>query len=74
MQAKVSVWFNYCIVKWKAEGNAGSHLLLFLLWFKLHLKCRQKQSWESVPFLLSRLLSLAFAVAEGKNSMDFGED
>lgn len=29
---------------------------------------------NNVPFLMSRLLSLAFAIAEGKNSMDFGGD
>lgn len=29
---------------------------------------------NNVPFLLSRLLSLAFAIAESKNSMDFGGD
>lgn len=29
---------------------------------------------KNVPFLLSRLLSLAFAVAKGKNSMSFEGD
>lgn len=44
---------------------------IFLVGLKMQAEAELR---KNVPFLLSRLLSLAFAVAEGKNSMDFEGD